>query len=552
MIHNCVGIISPELQLELETSQRLLESIGTPRAITVWMLVRHGMWQELVDLECNPYDYLDHQHFADDYQATELLKKSPNLPLGIDRKQAALNSFWESETRCGETNKRILGLNGRYPPKLERARRLIRKVLGPLNRERLDYIEAHMRFGPGATTGVKGSGSVLSDKYDAEMHLTQNLIPFYRALLGHNWWDIQSQPEVVLGNRFTTVPKNAKTDRGICIEPTLNIFGQLGIGAGIRKALLRLGIDLTSQERNQRLAAAAFQESLATIDLSAASDSLAWSVVMDFIPGDWFELLDLFRSPFSEVNGETVELEKFSSMGNGYTFELETLLFAALAFTVVPIEDHHKVSVYGDDIIVPSYAAADVIDALEFLGFRVNEKKSFLAGSFFESCGTDWFLGRNVRPFYLRKEKDTGCPYSVQIANAVRLYAHRRCGGVCCDSRFRDLWVYLYKRSPRAWRGCRVPPHMGDVGFVSDKADVNLTCVGRTDRFFGWEGWRVRFMHMSPKKLRKKSLGRMLAALSCPAPEIATRGFEPRRGYLNQPVSKWTVVYHWSEGFLWC
>lgn len=397
MSKGCAIDISSDLRLELSVTQEVCKIINTPRSLAVFLLIKYREFDQLVNLDINPCDYQDHRNFADDYLATSILSKSANLPLDVDKRTSALNSFWGSEARCAETNSRLDRLD--HPEFFQKVRRLIVKVLGPLRKKELDYVESRFRFGPGATTCVRGVGSTPSDKYDASMHLTYDLIPFYRVILGDNWWRYQRQPEVVPGNKFTTVPKNAKTDRGICVEPTLNIYGQLGVGALLRRRLKRLGIDLTSQERNQKLASLANDWKLATIDLSAASDSLSWKCVMELLPYDWFELLDLFRSSFSLVEGSYVELEKFSSMGNGYTFELETLIFSAVAFSIVPLHDHHKVAVYGDDIIVPQYAASDVIDALEYLGFKVNGKKSFLAGNFFESCGTDWFSGQNVRPF---------------------------------------------------------------------------------------------------------------------------------------------------------
>lgn len=404
---------SSELNLELTVAQAVCEVIDTPRALTVYLLVKYEQWNQLVDLVINPDDYKDARNFADDYLVTEILSKSQCLPLGVDRSQVAVDDFWSSERRCRSTNDRLLDASIPEPEQLVHVRRKIAKALGPLTRKDLDFIESNFRFGPGATTAVPGRGCVLSDKYDAEMHLSRDLVPFYKGMLGERWWDSKKCPVIVPGNKFTTVPKNAKKDRGICIEPTLNIYGQLGIGALLRRRLGRLGIDISTQLRNQDLASVAYEENLATIDLSAASDSLSWFCVEMLLPPEWLELLNLFRCTHTMMDGSPVELEKFSSMGNGFTFELETLIFSAVAFSCVDLLEHHHVSVYGDDIIVPQSAANDVIDVLGFLGFQVNDKKSFLAGSFFESCGTDWFLGRNVRPFFLRSDpKKKAIPYA--------------------------------------------------------------------------------------------------------------------------------------------
>lgn len=548
--------MSSNLKFELSTAQAICSVVDTPRALTVFLLCKYGEFQQLVDLTIDHRHYEDHGNFADDYLVTSIMAKSANLPLGIDLEQKALDSFQESEDSCRVINDRFCEERMDDNPIIRRAKRIISKTLGPLSRRDLDFVQDNFRFGPGATTGVRGSGSVLSDKYDEEIHLTSDLIPFYRAMLGDHWWSEKTKPVVVEGNRFTTVPKNAKTKRGICIEPTLNIYGQLGIGSLLRARLNRLGTDLSDQGANQRMAQRAYKDKLATIDLSAASDSIAWKIVMDLFPEEWFELLDLFRSTHSIVDGKTVELEKFSSMGNGYTFELETLIFKAVALACVPVHLHDDVCVYGDDIIVPQAHAEDVVSALKFLGFKVNESKSFLAGNFFESCGTDWFKGQNVRPFYLRQQSGSKIPYVVQAANALRLYSRRILGDLGCDSRFKDLWVSLYKLAPRTWKNCRVPVEYGDSGFIvsldesrAKRPQPGDTIAGKPVN--GYQGWIVRHMYLAPIKRRKTSLGRLLAALACPCPEIATLGFEPKRGYLRSPVPKRSIVFEWTKGLSW-
>jgi hypothetical protein len=85
-------------------------------------------------------------------------------------------------------------------------------------------------------------------------------------------------------------------------------------------------------------------------------------------------------------------------MGNGFTFELESLIFFAIASCSC---DAGIVSVYGDDIIVPSQYATDVMKNLEMCGFSLNWDKSFIDGPFRESCGGDYFEGFDIRPVYV-------------------------------------------------------------------------------------------------------------------------------------------------------
>jgi len=95
---------------------------------------------------------------------------------------------------------------------------------------------------------------------------------------------------------------------------------------------------------------------------------------------------------------------KFSSMGNGYTFEMETVLFLATAQAVCEELGLPKweVTAYGDDLTIGVEGVDLLTRALTFLGFSVNLSKSFWTGPFRESCGKDYFLGTNVRPYFVR------------------------------------------------------------------------------------------------------------------------------------------------------
>jgi hypothetical protein len=527
----------------------LCEIIDTPRSLAVSLLLKAEEWQQYLDLPFDHSLYEDVSNFADDYLVTEILRKSPNLPLGIDRKHVALQGFITSEAQCAATNERLLG--GDLPEWIHPFQRNLLKILGPLTRDNLRMLEDNMRFGPGASTGVRGIGSVASDKYDEEIHLTASLIPFFRSIVGDRWWEHQNSCHTVVdGNRFTTVPKSAKTDRGICVEPTLNMYVQLGIGAILRSRLKHFGIDLSDQGVNRDLAKRAYSDNLCTIDLSAASDSLSWGLITRFFPERWVDLLDLARSPKTKLpDGSYVELEKISSMGNGYTFELETLVFYAVCMTMVPIDEMCDVNVYGDDIICPRKYSASVIDALEFLGFKVNTQKSFLAGNFFESCGTDWFKGHNVRPFYL-KGGSGNIPYPLSIANALRVYASRRMDNQFCDARFRRLWLEIYCTIPVIWKKCKVPLCFGDVGVIVSRQEATNVSRARD----GIEGYAVLHMVQRPVKIRKQTFGFLLSILARRVPpeySLPTKGFEPRRGLLRLPVPRKTICSRWSCGLEW-
>ncbi len=536
------------MELEIEVAQELAITIDSPRSLTVFLLIKYQEFDQLVNLEIDPSHYNDYHHFSDDYLVTKVLSKSRCLPTSYDLKKGARDSFWAGEAQCADTNQRWNSPSFEETCIAHAVAIQLERMIGPCDRSALDFIETSMRHGPGATFDIKGTGSVPSDKFRKPPSLTYPLLPFARAIKGPMWANCQHSHEIVEGNRFTTVPKTSKTDRGICIEPTLNVFIQLGIGAYIRKRLKHFGCDLRFQEWNQHLASVAMDYDLSTIDLSLASDSLSWSVVQTLLPYKWFELLDTVRSHTTQLpNGSFQTLEKFSSMGNGFTFELESLVFLAIVYSIVPEHLHCHCGVYGDDIIVPRTYAKEVVERLKLFGFSVNSEKTFLAGRFFESCGSDWFNGRSCRPFYLRSEpssKDN--PYPLKIANRLRLYAKRRGALGYCDGRFRKLWLSLFHLIPKERRRKNlVPEEYGDGGIiVSESEAIHL----RRPKH-GEEG-RFTLIY-SGRLLRrlKPDYSGYLAFLS--ARSYFSYGYEPVRGFLRRPKASKAIV-RWPKDLEWC
>jgi len=223
--------------------------------------------------------------------------------------------------------------------------------------------------------------------------------------------DFLQVPVTVTSGRLGFVPKTSKESRTILVEPILNGFYQKGLGTAMRQRLQRGGLDLSNQDTNRRLAwVGSMDGSLATLDLSSASDTVSSGLVWNLLPYDWALALSYGRSEVAQVKTRhgTVDLRlhKFSSMGNAYTFELESLIFYALTVSTcehLGIETLNRVSVYGDDIIVPVEAYVQLCDVLTYCGFVVNPAKSFAAGPFRESCGADLLGGFDIRPFYQKE-----------------------------------------------------------------------------------------------------------------------------------------------------
>lgn len=390
----------------------------------------------------------DVSDFRMQYFAAEAFSKTPwDIP-GVNREAAAYEIFFKAEEACKRANARLIEFESR--PSLDvlrfrRARSMVAAVLGKFS---WDDCLPHFSFGPGASTSLRRREARHENKWENGAHITGNCLPLFLAFSQFvpGWEHDGRRVSVVEGNRVTTVPKNAKTDRVIAIEPDWNMFFQRGIGGAIRYRLRkRLGLlKPDSQLTHQKLARLGSQDGrLATIDLRCASDSLSLALCEALLPADWFAAMLQCRSNQGIARGETVVYEKISSMGNGFTFELETLIFWALSRAVV---ETGLVSVYGDDIIVPTELAEEVIFLLGQAGFETNPKKTFISGPFRESCGGHYFAGHDVTPPYFRSLLDGPLSY-ISAANRVSRAASQQFGWVR-DSSFKSSHDFLTQ-------GCR-------------------------------------------------------------------------------------------------
>jgi hypothetical protein len=449
----------------------LLEDLASPRALTVSILLKYEEWDQLATLQTDPDNYVSAFDYWRDVQATDFLRKYEPLPTSFDRPAVALATFWKTEHECLRSNTRLYPLlecdsSHPFPEAVSRVfrrtRKILSRILGPC--PSIDSLDG--RFGPGSTFGDRGGMSTIPDKMSSTPTMTVDSYGFLPNWYGTLWAKacIESSkvPEIVPGNRFSTVPKDCTKDRGIAMEPSINVFYQLSIGKIIRRRLSRWGIDLNEgQERHRQLACAASNRGhLSTLDLSNASDTICRNLVKILLPPGWFALLDSVRSKKTLIDGKTVLLEKFSSMGNGFTFELETLIFLSLAASLC--DDGSigtELFAYGDDLIVPSDRTKDVISLLEFCGFSINSRKSFSSGHFRESCGGDFFNGTDVRPFFLKKDPDE--PHKlISLANGLRKSAGSHLGRWLC---IRRSWMAVISEIPSPIRRCRGPSDLGDV-----------------------------------------------------------------------------------------
>lgn len=381
------------------------------------LLYEASEWDQLANWGVNPHDYNDTVAFSSALAASSLLKKyegAIRLNRKIDTKAVALQKWEAAEAANLETNailrKRASG-DFYFPRDVDRvlytASRKIAHILACVNLDDGPNLGA---FGPGVDLGVKRNSSPFN-KMNTPGHTTLGCLKYMVHHQVHKWSVFEMMKidhdlpafELVNYNRVTFVPKNTKTDRPIAVEPRWNIFFQKGLGQLIRTALKKNGCDLDDQTRNQRLAS---DLSLSTIDLSSASDTLSSELVLDLLPIDWVFSLDSLRCPYSLLPDKTKHLnQKFSSMGNGFTFELESLIFYAIALAVRDLlGSTGEVSVFGDDIIVGVDCYDLLVKTLTCVGFSVNSEKSYKTSYYRESCGKHYFQGSDITPIFIKKE----------------------------------------------------------------------------------------------------------------------------------------------------
>jgi len=241
--------------------------------------------------------------------------------------------------------------------------------------------------------------------------------------------------------RLKFVPKDYKSTRSICMEPVAFQWAQQAVRIvlerHLRSSVLQRHVDLNDQRVNQRFAEWGSKYShLDTLDLSSASDCVAWAVVRRIFPAKVLKHLLATRTSRVQLpDGSIRKVFKYAPMGSSLCFPIQTVLYSAVvmmvglaktagtdwrepgAFTGWDLDRLYKSSFsgspkpgrdrrfypfvcYGDDIILDHRMTSNVVEILTDLGFVVNEDKSFTGSDAYrESCGKHYFNGFDVTPY---------------------------------------------------------------------------------------------------------------------------------------------------------
>lgn len=292
---------------------------------------------------------------------------------------------------------------------LQKARSLAKGILGEYS------LEEHMagcRFGRRACYGHAYAKSYLDLKCAGPITGSQDHITWFKGYLSSDpiLADVIEKCAPVGGPIYQVcdtlnlsfVPKSWKSLRTIKPNTLLGSFYTYGLGRLLQERLLQEGLDINHlQEKHRRLVKVNSRTlKLATADLSAASDSITSELLRKVLPLPWYRAVMYGRNHHVSVDGTSYRMFSVATMGDGHTFPLQTLIFYCLLKAIAELVVRPAyVSVYGDDLIYPSWLHKYVVHVFPKLHLILNKEKTYVSTHFRESCGADCAHGVDVRPF---------------------------------------------------------------------------------------------------------------------------------------------------------
>lgn len=363
----------------------------------------------------------DAYKFKAQYQVESILKRyrfSNDTYSDQELEKLTIRKFIETQDRLATVDLNTLSLQ--TTKVLDRAARYVARLLGPYSDEEHRNL---CRFGKKASVGIPARKACEAERWETPISGSQQQIAWFDAEMRQNWrtqdylgYQKDSDPlkegSIYCATSYlklVLVPKTFKSLRVIMPNTTIGSYMSYGIGDMIRIRLLRKGYDIRRlQVKHRRLARrASVVNNYVTADLSSASDSISDALVERLLPDDWFKILS--QSRIADVllpDGTIMHSLTHCTMGIGYTFPLQTLLFLALLKAIEKTffskSRPDLISVYGDDMIYHNRLHTWVLEVFGEIGFVINVDKTFSDGFFRESCGGDYFHGMDVRPFQPR------------------------------------------------------------------------------------------------------------------------------------------------------
>jgi hypothetical protein len=253
-----------------------------------------------------------------------------------------------------------------------------------------------------------GSKLVAISKSHPEFFVSPMGVPYSGAYPQQDvvyWGKIIKQQQNLV--KVAAVPKSYKAARIIAMEDTWRQARARWIMNEMVKYLPPT-IDITDQSRNQCYAALGSMDgTLATIDMSSASDTITKTLFRELFPNSFVSRVVPLMGTHCQVGNKTQLMQMCSTSGHSLTFIIETIVHYAIARAACNKLlrfgcelDSVLVSAYGDDLIIPTEAFELVSEFFRRVGMIVNPDKSFYSGSYRESCGEEYFEGVRSTTFY--------------------------------------------------------------------------------------------------------------------------------------------------------
>lgn len=459
---------------------------------------------------------------------------------------------------------------------LTRARRIVRRLLAGVN---------PLNICPKHGSGASACGSVPHERYESWRYIERlaQCYPYedyFFYNLTHVCDEFHKLRDCELDDplaKVTLVPKDSRGPRLISMEPREFMYIQQGLMKLLYDTVERIPavagmIGFTDQTRNQRLAReGSVKGNFATLDLKEASDRVSKKLVDYLFPENWSRALGACRSLGTILpDGDIVTFNKFAPMGSAVCFPVESICFWAIALAAcgvektsflrlpqrigesikVPCNGGPKdssgrplvVSVFGDDIIVPTQHAEEVKRALQSVGLVVNTKKSFLAGPFRESCGGDYFNGSRVVPVRVKAIPTRGDMQSAfrtaeMMNNLISEYGYERIG-LSLELLFEEWFGFPIPVSSRHRADYSTKTSRG-LYLVGPYTDVAQQYKRRWNRQLQVVEYRIPCMQATTKTVE-------LAGWSLLLRKACLRLNEVRAERIALP-KRYTIKYRWTQ-----
>jgi hypothetical protein len=293
----------------------------------------------------------------------------------------------------------------------------------------LDDVACVPRPGPGATV----DSIQKCERYAPHtMYKTLNDVFPYDEWFYPDMWSVNEESRKYLSltkayepySEYLLVPKTYVKWRGICKETNEAQFFQQALRRLLAKHIkskLSKHLPLDDQSVHATLALeASIDRENATIDESEASDRIA-RLLVSIITSNTPELHDALmavstryiKPPSFAGKKFLLKTHKFAPMGSGVCFPIMSLVHLFLVKAIILCHAHdipfpdrkaltQRVSVYGDDIVLPSSIVPLVYEWLPKFGMKINQTKSFVKSFFRESCGCHAYKGIDITPVFIK------------------------------------------------------------------------------------------------------------------------------------------------------